>query len=133
MPGAFQFLATQPFVLLFLAVALGYGVGAIAVRRVSLGPTVGTILVSVALATWAFARHEVPFEFPALLGTLFFNLFVFAVGLRIGPQFFTGLERDGKRFVLVAVLVASIAPAIAIGYGVLAHLPPGVISGMLAG
>ncbi len=133
MPGVFQFLAGQPFVLLFLAVALGYAVGAIAVRRVSLGPTVGTILVSVALATWAFAMHEVPFQFPALLGTLFFNLFVFAVGLRIGPQFFAGLERDGKRFVVVAVLVASIAPAIAVGYGVLVHLPPGVISGMLAG
>jgi putative transport protein len=70
---------------------------------------------------------------PEVVKTVFFDLFLFAVALRIGPQFFSGLQRDGWRMVTIAVIVAVVAPLLSYLCGNWFHLPAGSVAGLLAG
>jgi len=78
-------LEQQPMVSLFLVIALGYLAGQINVKGFSLG--VGAVLF-VALAVGWFAPKSVP---NAMVGTLGLALFLYAVGIQYGRQFFVGL------------------------------------------
>jgi putative transport protein len=53
--------------------------------------------------------------------------------VKIGPQFFSGLERDGWHFVLIGLIVAVCAPVLAYGLGWFFQWPQGTVAGMLAG
>src|SRR5688572_2523723 len=78
-------LEQQPLMALFLTIAIGYIVGEINVKGFSLG--VGAVLF-VALAVGWFAPKSAP---PALVGSLGLALFLYAVGIQYGKQFFIGL------------------------------------------
>lgn len=85
-------LESQPLFTLFLTVALGYVVGEISIKGVSLGS--GAVLF-VGLAIGGFAPKAAP---PALLGTLGLLLFLYGIGIQYGAQFFKGLtSADGIR------------------------------------
>jgi uncharacterized transporter YbjL len=45
------------------------------------------------------------------------------MGVKIGPQFFAGLQRDGWHMVTIGLIVAVIAPAISYLCGWVFHLP----------
>ena len=68
-----------------------------------------------------------------MLKTVFFNLFIFAIGVKIGPQFFAGLERDGWRLIAVGAVVAVLAPVLAYACGWYFQWPQGTVAGVLAG
>ena len=55
------------------------------------------------------------------------------MGVKIGPQFFAGLRRDGWHMVAIGAIVAVLAPAISYFFGWLFDLPPGAVAGLLAG
>src|SRR6516225_10209096 len=99
-------LEQQPLTALFLTIALGYIVGEINIRGFSLG--VGAVLF-VALGMGWFAPKSAP---PAILGTFGLALFLYAVGIQYGKQFFIGLTSiTGLKANLVAlsgVLVAGV-------------------------
>ncbi|CAB3786431.1 aspartate:alanine exchanger family transporter [Pararobbsia alpina] len=78
-------LETQPLLTLFVTVALGYVVGEMSIKGVSLGS--GAVLF-VGLAIGGFAPKSAP---PALLGTLGLLLFLYNIGIQYGDQFFKGL------------------------------------------
>src|ERR671912_363372 len=91
-------LEQQPLTALFLTIALGYVVGEINVGGFSLG--VGAVLF-VALAIGWFAPKSAP---APMVGTLGLALFLYAVGIQYGKQFFIGLtSADGARANLMAV------------------------------
>ncbi len=100
------FLEQQPVMTLFLTVAIGYLVGEINVRGFSLG--VGAVLF-VALAMGWFAPKAAP---APMVGTIGLALFLYAVGVQYGKQFFLGLtSAAGRRANLIAltgVLVAGV-------------------------
>jgi putative transport protein len=75
----------QPLTALFLAIALGYVVGECNFKGFSLG--VGAVLF-VALAMGWFAPKAAP---APMLGTFGLALFLYAVGIQYGKQFFLGL------------------------------------------
>src|SRR4051812_21405445 len=113
---------------LFLTIALGYLVGEINIKGFSLG--VGAVLF-VALAIGWFAPKAVP---APMVGTLGLALFLYAVGVQYGKQFFIGLKSaDGRRanlIALVGVLTAGVvALLIAKGMG----LSLGYALGLFAG
>lgn len=92
-------LETQPLLTLFLTVALGYVIGEINIKGVSLGS--GAVLF-VGLAIGGFAPKSAP---PALLGTLGLLLFLYGIGIQYGEQFFKGLTSpDGLKANAAAVL-----------------------------
>lgn len=91
-------LEQQPLMALFLTIAIGYLVGEINIKGFSLG--VGAVLF-VALAIGWFAPKSAP---APMVGTLGLALFLYAVGVQYGKQFFTGLvSPEGRRANLMAL------------------------------
>ena len=83
---------------LFLTIAIGYLVGEINIKGFSLG--VGAVLF-VALAVGWFAPKAAP---APMVGTLGLALFLYAVGVQYGKQFFVGLASPaGLRANLMAL------------------------------
>ncbi len=109
--------------------ASGLALGSIKVRGIGLG--VAGVLFAGLLA----GRMGVPIEPDVLhfLRDAGLILFVFAIGLQIGPGFIDSLRRSGLRLNLAAgggvVLATLLAAALALAFG----LKPAVIVGVLAG
>src|SRR5258708_29221400 len=91
-------LEQQPLMAVFLTMAIGYLVGEINIKGFSLG--VGAVLF-VALAVGWFAPKSAP---APMVGTLGLALFLYAVGVQYGKQFFLGLtSASGRRANLIAL------------------------------
>jgi putative transport protein len=131
--GTLDFLGAQPFVLLFLTLALGTVIGRRKLGFISLGSTAGTLLGGIAISIAAFLGYGLKYEVPSLLTTIFLNLFMFAVGLKVGPQFFAGLRLDGAKFVVIALVVVLLNFAIAFGTSKVLNLSPGLATGLISG
>src|SRR5262250_981560 len=90
-------LEQMPIMALFLTIAIGYLVGEINIKGFSLG--VGAVLF-VALAVGWFAPKAAP---APMIGTLGLALFLYAVGIQYGRQFFLGFtSAQGRRANLLA-------------------------------
>ena len=91
-------LEQQPLMALFLTIAIGYLVGELNLKGFSLG--VGAVLF-VALAVGWFAPASAP---APIIGTFGLALFLYAVGVQYGRQFFAGLmSASGLRANLMAL------------------------------
>ncbi|GFE80336.1 transporter [Steroidobacter agaridevorans] len=133
MAELYQFLHSQPFFTIFSVVALGMWLGAKKIGGISLGSVVCIILVGLLTSVTAYNVADVSLALPDVLQTVFFNLFIFAIGVKIGPQFFSGLERDGWHLVAIGLLVAVLAPVLAYACDWLFDWPEGAVAGVLAG
>ena len=111
---------------LFLAIALGYGLGSLRFRGFQLGPVLGTLLAGLLVG-------QVGITVPAAMQSAFFLLFLFAIGFRTGPDFFHGLRSSALPqiglTVLLCVVALGLTWAIAIGLA----LDGGTAAGLLAG
>jgi putative transport protein len=132
MNGLFEFLHNQPFFTIFGVVAAGMWLGRQKIGGIALGSVVCIILTGLVTSIGAL-QTGVSLAMPDVLKTIFFNLFIFAIGVKIGPQFFAGLERDGWHLVLIGLIVAVCAPVLAYGLGWFFQWPEGTVAGMLAG
>lgn len=131
--GVLDFLGSYPFVLLFTTLALGTKLGRLELGFLTLGSTAATLLVGIAISLWAFLGYGIRYQIPALLTTVFLNLFMFAVGLKVGPQFFAGLRRDGAKGVVIAVVVVGLNFAINLAGARIWGLAPGFAPGLISG
>ena len=104
-----------------------------AIRGISLGSVVCIIFVGLLVSIGSYSSTGVALALPDVVKTIFFNIFIFALGVKIGPQFFAGLKRDGWHMVAIGAIVAVLAPAISYVFGWLFDLPPGAVAGLLAG
>jgi putative transport protein len=111
---------------IFLTLAVGFFIGRLRFGTFSLGTVVGTLLAGVLVG-------QLNIQVPALVKTVFFDLFLFTTGYKVGPQFFRGLKKDALSQVLLTVvlcvtcLVAAFAAAKILGYDM------GTAAGLLAG
>lgn len=121
-------LEQQPLMALFLTIAIGYIVGEINVRGFSLG--VGAVLF-VALGVGWFAPKSAP---PAVLGNFGLALFLYAVGIQYGRQFFIGLTSvSGLKANLVASIGVLFSGAVTLLLIRMAGLTSGHALGLFAG
>jgi len=121
-------LEQQPLMALFLTIAIGYLVGEINVKGFSLG--VGAVLF-VALAIGWFAPKSAP---APMVGTLGLALFLYAVGVQYGKQFFLGLtSANGQRANLIALTGVLAAGIVSIAFVKVMGLPVGHALGLFAG
>jgi putative transport protein len=110
----------------FLTLAIGFLIGRLKIGSFSLGTAVGTLLAGVAVGQLAI-------QVPATVKYVFFDLFLFTTGYKVGPQFFRALKKDaGPQVALTLVLcvtclLAAYTAAKLLGYDI------GTASGMLAG
>lgn len=129
----FQFLADQPFVTVFFVLGFGHLVGRLRIGSFSPGSTAGALLVALLVGALAFQTSNVRFQIPDLLQTTFLALFTYAVGLRVGPQFVEGLQREGFQLIVLVLVTTTVGFAISFGGSVAAALPPGYAPGILSG
>jgi putative transport protein len=119
-------LRQNPELAIFLTLALGFLIGRVKIGGFSFGTVVGTLLAGVLVG-------QLNIQIPAIVKTVFFDLFLFTTGYKVGPQFFRGLKKDALSQVLVTVvlcvtcLVAAFVAAKVLGYDI------GTAAGLLAG
>lgn len=112
--------------LLFVVLALGLCLGKLRLGSVQLGNSIGVLVVSLLLGQQHFSINT-----DAL--NLGFMLFIFCVGVEAGPNFFSIFFRDGKNYLMLALVMVGSALLIALGLGKLFGWDIGLTAGMLAG
>ncbi len=120
-----EIMRANPQVVLFLALAIGYFVGKrLNIFGFTLGSTASILLVAIVVG-------QVGIEVPALVKNISFALFIFAVGYKVGPQFFGSLKKDGINYLWLTIAVAITAITMTLLLGKLMHLDKGTAAGML--
>ena len=128
-----NYLAKNPFAYLFLALAIGYPLGRVKVASISLGTTAGTLVVGIAIALTSSAVFGITYNIPGLVEDIFLMMFMYALGMRVGPQFFSGLARGGFDFVMLGLIVC-ISNVLIVFFGAkLLGLAPGYAAGIISG
>src|SRR5690625_4309834 len=84
---------------IFLTLALIYWVGVYKDKRFSLYSDTGTLLIGI-------MTGEIGIDISPLLKSIFFIMFLFAVGFGVGPQFIQGIASDGLPQALFAVVIS---------------------------
>ncbi|WP_448204933.1 aspartate:alanine exchanger family transporter [Azospirillum sp. sgz302134] len=132
MDAFFQFLQANPYILLFFTVGAAVGIGRLSIKGYGLGMVAAAIIVGAGLAIWASA-YGVKLQLNDWVKSLFYYLFMYGVGLRVGPSFVNSLKGDGLKFVVLAFVSCFIGLGIVVGGARLFDLPMGAAGGMLAG
>jgi len=129
----FTYLSDNPFVFLFLCLALGYPLGWITIKGISLGTTAGTLVVGVLLALGAFSLYDLKIDAPGLVSDIFLMMFMYAIGMKVGPQFFSGLARGGLDFVVIGLIVVFSNFLIVVAGTKMLEMAPGYAAGIISG
>ena len=136
MQTAIDFLNSVPLASLMLVVTLGFLLGRLRWRGVSLGPAGGTILVAICLGVLGLSFSELYGSVdPRLtLGSFGFALFVYSVGFEAGPRLFGNLHGGlGWRFAAIGVAANLFALGFAWLAAQLLALGGPATAGLLAG
>jgi putative transport protein len=121
-----QALRNNPELAIFLTLAIGFLIGRVKFGSFSLGIVVGTLLAGVLIG-------QLDIKVPAVVKTIFFDLFLFTTGYKVGPQFFRGLKRDALPQVALTVVVCVACLFTAFGFAKLLGYDVGTAAGLLAG
>ena len=111
---------------LFLSLALGYLIGPIRIGRMQLGPVLGTLLAGLVVG-------QVGIAVPDAMRTVFFLMFLFAVGYRMGPEFIRGLGGSALSHVALTTILCCTGLGLTWTLACLAGLDAGTAAGMMAG
>lgn len=103
-------LHAAPEIAVFLSLGLGYLIGRVKIGSFTLGATAGTLLVGLVIGilaqpSGAEKDAQAVLQIPPLLKTVFFALFIYAVGFKTGPQFFQSFDRRMIKQIVLTVVV----------------------------
>ena len=121
-----HFFREYPELAIFLTIGLGFWIGSLKFKSFSLGTVTSVLLVGILVG-------QMDISIPGPLKSVFFLLFLFAIGYSVGPQFFQSLRSTGIKQVGFAVIVcflclgATLATAKFLGYD--AGMAVGLFSG----
>jgi putative transport protein len=132
MASFFEWLGANPYILLFLTVGLAVWIGRQTIAGYGLGMVAAAIIVGCGLAVWGSA-YGVKLELNSFTKSMFYYLFMYGVGLRVGPSFVNSLGGDGLKFTLLAIVSCTIGLALVVLGVQFMDLPPGAAGGILAG
>lgn len=110
----------------FLTLALGFLVGRVKIGSFNLGTVVGTLLAGVVIG-------QFDIKVPAIVKNVFFDLFLFTTGYKVGPQFFRGLKKDALPQLAVTVVLCVTCLITAFGVAKFLAYDMGTAAGLLAG
>ena len=131
--GFFQLLDNQPIAFILLSLALGTLIGKFSFKTISLGSTAGTLLVGVLVSMTAQAAYDITYSIPSILSSFMLLLFMYALGLKVGPQFFSGLRKGGLAFLVIGFTVWILNWVICFFGASMAGLAPGYATGLMSG
>ncbi len=119
-------LRERPELAIFLTLFLGFWIGKFKIGKFSLGTVTSVLLVGVVVGQLNITIGE-PIK------AVFFLLFLFAIGYKVGPQFFRGLKKDGLPQVAFAALMCVVSLVSAWAFAKLMGYNVGEAAGLLAG
>ncbi len=115
-----------PELAIFLALALGYWIGSLKFRTFSLGAVTGVLIVGVLIG-------QMHITISPNVKSVFFLMYLFAVGYSVGPQFFRGLKSDGLSQVFFAIIVCLMCLFTTYAVAKVAGFDAGMAAGLLSG
>jgi putative transport protein len=119
-------LRSHPELAIFLTLAAGFVIGRIRIGSFKLGNVVGTLIAGVLIG-------QLDIKVDPTVKAVFFSLFLFATGYKVGPQFFRGLKKSALSQVTLTVvfcvtsLLTTVVAARLLGYD------SGTAAGLMAG
>src|ERR1700758_4070149 len=132
MRGLCLFLQQNPYLLLFFVVGLAVWIGRASIKGYGLGMVAGAIVVGAAVSVIA-SLYGVKLELNNFVKSLFYYLFMYGVGLRVGPSFINSLKGDGLKFTVLAVFCSVLGLVGVVVLSKVLSLPAGAAGGILAG
>lgn len=119
-------LRQNPELAVFLTLALGFLLGRVRIGRFKLGNVVGTLLAGVLIGQLAIEVHP-------LVKIVFFDLFLFATGYKVGPQFFRGLKKNALPQVSLTIVLCVTSLVVTVVAAKVLRYDSGTAAGLLAG
>ena len=116
-----------PSIPIFLTIGLGFWFGKFRYKSLSLGVVTSVLLIGVVVG----AVFHVPIGAP--LKSLFFLLFLFAIGYRCGPQFVSAIRGQGIKQVMFAVVICGLCLAVTWACAKFMGYNAGIATGLFAG
>ncbi|HVO09479.1 MAG TPA: aspartate-alanine antiporter [Vicinamibacteria bacterium] len=126
MHGIADSLRHNPELAIFLTLALGFVLGRVQVGSFRLGNVVGTLLAGVLVG-------QLDIHVDPVVKVVFFDLFLFATGYKVGPQFFRGLRKNALSQVLLTVVLCVVSLVVATGAARVMGYDAGTAAGLIAG
>ncbi len=135
------------FVIAFLVLALGYLLGAISIKGITLG-TAGVFLVAILVgflctlipkdavlfkAFYLYDGHKVVSFLNGPIQNIGLIFFVGAVGFIAGPNFFKDLVKNFKTYILLGFIIILVGTLVAVACILLSGYSPEFWSGVLSG
>src|ERR1700722_8316509 len=115
-----------PEIAIFLSLGIGYWVGGKSYRGFSLGAVTATLLAAIAIG-------QLGISISPNVKSVFFLIFLFAVGYGVGPQFVRGIASDGLPQALFAVVVCIFCFVVPVIVAKIAGYDVGYAAGLYAG
>ncbi|ESU27062.1 transporter [Flavobacterium limnosediminis JC2902] len=119
-------LREHPELAIFLMLALGFSLGRIKIGSFKIGVVLGTLFAGVLIG-------QLVIEVPDIVKTVFFDLFLFATGYKVGPQFFQGLKKNAFPQLMLTVVICVSCLLIAFAMSKFLGYDVGTAAGLLAG
>lgn len=119
-------LRNDPSIAIFLTLGIGFWVGKLKYKTFSLGTVTSVLLVGVLVG-------QLDISIPGPLKSVFFLLFLFAIGYSVGPEFFRALRGSGLKQVLFACVMCVLCFLVTWGTALLFHYNIGETLGLFAG
>jgi putative transport protein len=132
MQSIFEWFAANPYILLFFVVGGAVLVGKFTVKGYGLGMVAAAIVVGAGISAWA-STYGVKLTLDNFVKSLFYYLFMYGVGLRVGPSFINSLKGSGLKFTVLAVFCSVLGLFGAVALTRWWNLPDGAAGGILAG
>ena len=128
-----HYLIANPVISIFVCLALGYLIGKLKIKSFTIGATVGTLLVGL-LISLVF-KGAGTYQIDGTVKTIFFSLFIFAIGYEVGPSFFASLKSSGLKSIILSLFFAVAAFVVSIvlfkAFGIGAGEAGGILAGSL--
>ncbi|MBK9062881.1 MAG: hypothetical protein IPL89_06750 [Acidobacteria bacterium] len=126
MKYVFDSLRQNPELAVFLTLALGFLVGRLKIGTFKLGNVVGTLLAGVVVG-------QIGVHVDPVVKLVFFDLFLFATGYKVGPQFFRGLKKNALTQVSLTLVLCVTSLVTTVAAAKVFHYDCGTAAGLMAG
>ena len=121
-----QALRHNPELAIFLTLAVGFLIGRLKIGTFQLGNVVGTLLAGVLIG-------QLDIKVDPVVKVVFFDLFLFATGYKVGPQFIRGLGKNALPQVALTVVLCVTSLAVTVTASKIFRYDCGTAAGLMAG
>jgi putative transport protein len=119
-------LREHPELAIFLTLAVGFTIGRLRIGSFKFGNVLGTLIAGVLIG-----QFDIPIE--PTVKAVFFSLFLFATGYKVGPQFFRGLKKNAFPQVVLTVVLCVTSLLTTLAAARLLNYDSGTAAGLMAG